>query len=169
MRARALGVWRRAVMVSAMLISPAPLLADMDRQGEWSLGATTPIGSTNTTFDQRYSGVAGRYWIGSSQAIVGGLRYASDGDNNLGFFSEFQIHDRIFDGHDTTLYAGGGVDFQEQDNDNVVSVYAPVGFATPLRHYPVEWTLSTSLRVFVDPETEVEIFDDIRLGVHFNF
>lgn len=143
--------------------------ATAQQEGQWSVGATTPVGSTNTPLDDRYNGAAVRYWMESDRALVGGARFTTAGDDNVGFFGEFQLHEQFLDGFDTTFYFGGGFDFQEKDDDNIVSAYLPVGFATPLRNYPVSWTLSTAVRAYLDPETEIEAFDDIRLGVYFDF
>ncbi len=121
----------------------------------------------------RYSGATGRYWLGEGQAILGGLRFTTAGDQNVGFFGEYQHHFRTTAEGNSTVFIGGGLSYQELDDewsdDDLLAVYAPFGFEFPMANEPISFTVNSSLTAYIDPESEVEFADEIRLGVHYRF
>lgn len=166
--------YRRPVLGTALAAGLIALGGPVQAQGQGDIDAGVVFGQGSTLAGaERYSGATGRFWLSSNQAIQAGLRFTSAGNENVGLFGEFQQHFYPTTNSDSSVFVGGGLGYQQLDSDffddDLVYLYAPIGFQFPMESQPVTFTVSSSATFFIDPDTEVEFFDEVRVGVLYNF
>ncbi len=116
-----------------------------------------------------YSGAALQLWPARKHAVQLGVAVETEGNRNVSFHGEYQRHFLRSENDLHSLFAGAGVFYEDAPGDDWIAAYAPMGFRLQLQNYPVSFTVSTAVRLFFDPESSVEIFDEIRLGAFYEF
>ncbi len=133
-----------------------------------ALGAVIQHGGSLSP-NASYSGAAFQLWPTARDALQLGVAVESEGDSNVSLHGEYQRH-FFGDGSGLhSLFTGAGLFYEDAPEDDWVAVYAPLGFRLKLREYPIAFTVNTAARFFIDPESSVEIFDEVRLGAFYKF
>ncbi len=166
---------RRKTILSAVLIAGLMGISGITTTFAWMANDSLSAGvlwqqqAGSISPNASYSGAALQYWPMLDQVIQFGFALETEGNRNASVHAEFQHHflRRPTDLH--ALFLGGGLFYEDSPGDDWVAVYAPLGFRLQLREYPVSFTVNTSIRLFIDPETIFEAFDEVRLGVFYTF
>ncbi len=138
--------------------------------------------------ENKYGGAAVQFWPSGSHAVQVGLALQTEREGNFSFHAEYQKHFRRRETDLYSFFTGGGLFFYDipdyfdpfddwfghdiSGNDNngtLIGLYAPLGFQFKLRDYPISFSASTSVRLFVEPYTGGEFFEEVRLGIFYDF
>ncbi len=167
-----------ALLVLALLAPPAGTVMAEEGSGPLedfvSVGVLTQRGGNlaGTQGFASYSGLAVQVWPDDKNAIQGGMAVQTEGDQDISFHAEYQRHFRFQPEDLHSLFIGGGAfyeDARDSDDDDHIALYSPFGLRMQLENYPVAFTFSSSVRAVVDPDSSFEAFDEVRIGVFYNF
>ncbi len=160
-----------AVLIAGLVGIAVPMSANAQREigeGSLALGAVFQQGGSISP-NANYSGAAVQFWPMINQALQLGVAIETEGARNVSLHGEYQMHflRTVTDRH--SLFVGGGFFYEDSPGDDWIALYAPLGFRIELPNYPVSFMVNTSVRLFIDPDTSLEIFDEVRLGAFYSF
>ncbi len=132
---------------------------------------------------QKYGGGAIQFWPSDLRAVQMGLAMQTEGESNFSFHAEYQTHYKRRGTDSYSFFTGLGLFFYDlpstpdfddpfdwnDGNDILIGLYAPLGFQFKMKDSPVSFFASTSVRLFVEPDTFGEILEEVRLGVFCDF